>query len=103
MSQQHGTLRRATSSKGKAQRGCSFQVAVDYEPHISNRVRFFVEAWENRVLNQKLATSQDGSQINHYWLMKNMLCNLMEDILTNWVDARDTVQTVKTTISEIDA
>ena len=62
-----------------------------------------MEAWESRVLNQNLATSQDVSQINHYWLMKNMIYNLMEDMLTNWVDARETVQTVKTRISEIDA
>ena len=103
MSRQRGTPRRATSGRGKAQRGCSFQVAADYEPHFSNRVRVLVEAWESQVLNQKLATGQDGSQVNHYWLMKNMLCNLMEDMLINWVDARDMVQTVKTRISEIDA
>ena len=100
---QRGTLRRVTSGKGKYQRGCSFHVVADYEPHISHRVCVLVEAWEGRVLNQKLATGQDGSQINHYWLMKNMLCNLMEDMLTNWADARDTVQSVKTRISEIDA
>ena len=70
---------------------------------ISHRVHILVEAWEDRIFNQKLATGQDGSQINHYWLMKNMLYNLVEDMITNWVDARDTVQTVKTRISEIDA
>ena len=76
---------------------------ANYEQHISNRVRILMEALESRVLNQKLATSQDGSQINHYWLMKNMLYNLIEDMLTNWADARDKVWTVKTRISEIDA
>ena len=35
--------------------------------------------------------------------MKNMLCNLVEDMLTNWSDARDSVLAVKSRIAEIDA
>ena len=35
--------------------------------------------------------------------MKNMLCNLMEYMLTNWDDAKGTVHMVKTRILEIDA
>ena len=69
--------------RGKAKQGCSFRVAVDYEPHISNRVRVLLEYWENYILNQKLETGEDGNQINHYWLMKNMRCNLMEYMLIN--------------------
>ena len=66
MSHQRGTSRRTSLGRGKAQCGYSLQVAADYEHHISSRVRILVEAWEGRVLNQKLPTSQDGSQINHY-------------------------------------
>ena len=62
-----------------------------------------MEAWEGHVLNQKLATDQDGSQINHYWFMKNMLCNLVEDMINTWYDACSFVLTVKTRIAEIDA
>ena len=69
--------------RGKANQGCSFQVAADYEPHISNRVHVLMESWQNYILNQKLKTGEDGNQINHYWLMKNMLCNLMEYMLIN--------------------
>ena len=43
-----------------------------------------------------METGQDGSKFNQYWLMNNMLYNLMEDMLTNWEDARDTIQMVKT-------
>ena len=35
--------------------------------------------------------------------MKNMLCNLVEDMLNNWVEARDFVLTMKTGMVEIDA
>ena len=62
-----------------------------------------VEAWENKVLNRKLSTGEDGSHINHYWMLKNMLCNLAEDMLSNWAKARMAVHTMKTKIAEIDA
>lgn len=77
VSRQRGTPRRASLGRGKAQRGCSMQVSADYKNHISARVRILIEDWEARVLNQKLAFGQGGSQVNHYWLMKNMLCNLV--------------------------
>ena len=35
--------------------------------------------------------------------MKNMLYNLMEDMLTNWADTRDMVEMVKIIILDIDA
>ena len=103
MSRQRGTPRRASSGRGKAQRGCSSQTLADHEPDISPRVRVLVEAWETRVLNQKLSTGEDGSQINHYWMMKNMLCNLAEDMLSNWSEAWVVVHTMKSKITEIEA
>ena len=62
-----------------------------------------VEAWENKVLNRKLSIVEDGSRINHYWMMKNMLCNLAEDMLSNWAEAKMAVHTMKMKIAEIDA
>ena len=103
MSRQRGTPRRASSGRGKAQHGCSSQTLVDHEPDISPSVRVLVEAWETQVLNQKLSTGEDGSQINHYWMMKNMLCNLAEDMLSNWFEARVVVHTMKSKITEIEA
>ena len=44
MSRQRGTPSRASSRCRKAQRGCSAQTLVDYEPHISPRVCVLVEA-----------------------------------------------------------
>ena len=53
--------------RAKSQRGCSAPIPVDYEPHISARVRVLVEAWENKVLNRKLSTGEEGGNINHYF------------------------------------
>ena len=83
MSRQQGTPRRANSGRAKTQRSCSAPVPADYEPHISARVRVLVEAWENKVLNHKLSTGEKGGRINHYLMLKNMLCNLAEDMLSN--------------------
>ena len=66
MSHQCGTPRRAHSGCAKPQRSSSIHVPKDYEPHISGHVRVLVEAWENKVLNRKLSTREDGSCINHY-------------------------------------
>ena len=79
MSRQRGTPRRASSGRAKTQRGCSAPVPTDYEPHISTRVQVLVEAWENKVLNHKLSTGEEDDRINHYWMLKNMLCNLAEE------------------------
>ena len=103
MSRQREKPHRANSSRGKAQHGCILQVTVDYENHISPQVCILVEDWEARVLNQKLASKQGGSHVNHYWLIKNMLCNLVEDMLSNWSDARDSVLVMKTRMAEIDS
>ena len=83
--------------------GCSAHVPVDYEPHISTRIQVLVEAWENKVLNRKLSTGKEGGQINHYSMLKNMLCNIAEDMLSNWAEARIAVHSMKTKIAEMDA
>ena len=62
-----------------------------------------VESWENKVLNRNLSMGEEGGRINHYWMLKNMLYNLAEDMLSNWVEARIAVHSMKTKIAEIDA
>ena len=66
MSRQRGTPRRANSERAKYQRGSSVPIPADYEPHISARVHVLVEAWENKVLNCKFSTGDEGGNINHY-------------------------------------
>ena len=55
------------------------------------------------MINHKLSTGKEGSRINHCWMLKNMLCNLAEDMLSNWVEAQIAVHSMKTKITKIDA
>ena len=103
MSRQRGTPKRANSGRAKSQRGSSVPIPTDYELHILARVRVLVEAWENKVLNRKLSTGEEGGNINHYWMLKNMLYNLAEDMLSNWAEARMVIHTMKRKVVEIDA
>ena len=89
--------------RAKTQKGCSAPIPADYEPHISAWVRVLVEAWENKVLNCNISTGEEGGRINHYWMLKNMLCNLAEGMLSNWVESRIAVHSMKAKIAEIDA
>ena len=62
-----------------------------------------MEAWENKVLNRELSTGKEGGRINHYWMLKNMLYNLAEDMLSNWAEARIAIHSMKAKIAEMDA
>ena len=99
MSLQRGTPRRAHSGQVKSQRSSNVPIPEDYELHISGCVWVLVEAWENKVLKRKLSTGENGSRINHYWMVKNMLCNLAEDMLSNWVEARMVIHSMKMKIA----
>ena len=46
---------------------------------------------------------EEGGQINHYWMLKSMFCNLAEDMLSNWSEARIAAHSMKAKIIEIDA
>ena len=62
-----------------------------------------MEAWENKVLNCKLSTGEEGGRINHYWMLKNMLFNLAEDMVSNWAKVQITIHSMKAKIAEMDA
>ena len=102
MSRQRGTPRRGSSGRGNFQCGLSVQVEEGYEVSISFPVRILIEDSKGRVVNQRLAAGHGGSKINHYWLVKNMLGNIMEEMLGNWSVSRDTFLEVKEKIDEMD-
>ena len=54
------------------------------------------------MLNHRLAYQQGGSQINHYWILKNMLGNIVEYMLSNGPEARDIVLVLKAKMRETD-
>ena len=66
------------------------------------RVCILIDDWEGRVVNQCLAIGHGDSRINHYWMVQNMLGNLMEDMLSNWSADHDTVLAVEEKMAKLD-
>ena len=66
MSRQRGTPGRASTGRGKAQRGLNLYIEEGYEAKISIMVCIVIDDWEGRVLNMRLATGKGWSRINHY-------------------------------------
>lgn len=44
-----------------------------YETSVSMPVRVLIDEWEARLVTEHLAKGRGGGQINHYWLIKNMI------------------------------
>ena len=72
---------RGSSGWEKTQLSLSLMNEEGYEAEISMRVRVFIDDWKARLVNEHLATGRGGRKINHYWLIKNMMGTLMEDML----------------------
>ena len=80
MSRQWGTLRRGSDDRGKTQRGLSVMAEEGYEVGILMHACVLIHGWEGRLVNERLAIGRGGGKINHYWLIKNMMGGLMEDM-----------------------
>ena len=52
-----------------------------YEAGISIPVKVLIDYWEGHLVNERLAIGRGGGNINHDWLIKNMMGDLMEDML----------------------
>ena len=63
------------------QRVLSAMAEEGYEVGISMHVCVLIDGWECRLVNEQLAIGRGGGKINHYWLIKNMMGGLMEDML----------------------
>ena len=53
-------------------------IKYGYEITISPAVHGLIEEWESTQVAELLASGNFGSQINFYWLVKNMLGNIVE-------------------------
>ena len=88
--------------RAKTQMGLSLQMEEGYEAQISKSICILIDDWEGRVLNQRFTTGKGGSRINHYWLVKKMLWNLIDDMLRNCSEVHDMVLAVKAKMVEMD-
>ena len=73
-----------------------------YEAGISIPIRVLIDDWEGHLVNERPDTGRGRGKINHYWLIKNMMGVLMEDMLGSWSSARNTVLSVKAKMTDMD-
>ena len=55
-----------------------------YINEISPRVQSIIDEWEIRLVKDNLGHDTDGGSPNHYWIIKNMMGKLMEEMLARW-------------------
>ena len=76
--------RRAGSGCGHAQRGVRVTKVHGYNKDISPQVRSIIDDWEMRLVNKNFSHDIDGASPNNYWIVKNMMGSLMEEMLGRW-------------------
>ena len=88
MSKQRATSRRAGSGRGRAQQGARMTKVDGYNNDISSQVQPIIDDWERRLVNKNLARDVDGVTPNLYWIVKNMMGSLMEEMLEKWNNSK---------------
>lgn len=61
-----------------------------------------IDKWEARLINENLATGIGGGRLNHYWIVKDMMGSLMEEMVGTWNYTRSSVLQAKTKLLELD-
>ena len=59
-----------------------------YNNEISPQVQSIIDEWEIGLVKENLARDTDGGSPNHYWIVKNMMGTLMEEMLARWNHTR---------------
>ena len=78
------------------------EVNTGYDSTVSPPNRALIEEWEFSEVVEFLATGKYGNQINFYWLVKNMLVNLVEEVLMNWSTTTTSVMDVRGLLVHLD-
>ena len=98
MSRQCGTPRRANSGRGRAKWGLHLLRVDAYPNEFSPWVLNLIDDWETMLVNDNLAL---GSP-NHYWIRKNMMGSVVEEMIDTWNHTRSSVLQAKSKILELD-
>ena len=59
-----------------------------YNNDISPQVKSIIDDWERRLVNEYIARDIDGVSSNHYWIVKNMMGLLMEEMPGKWNNSK---------------
>lgn len=61
-----------------------------------------VDEWESKAFSDCLASRKSGGCINHYWMIKNMLALLLENMTTKWNGVWDMEHGLRASILQAD-
>ena len=66
------------------------------------QVQSIIDDWETRLVNENLTRDIDGGSLNHYWIVKNMMGTLMEEMLGRWNHTKLEISQATTKMVELD-
>ena len=102
MSKRRATSHRAGSGRGRAQRGASMTKVDGYNNDISTQVQSIIDDWERRLVNKNLARDADRVSPNQYWIVKNMMGSLMEEMLEKWNNSKLAISKATSKMLDLD-
>ena len=69
---------------------------------ISPQFKSIIDDWERRLVNENIARDIDGVSPNHYWIVKNMMVLLMEEMLEKWNNSKLAISEGASKMLELD-
>ena len=54
-------------------------------------MRTSIDEWESKLINENLARGIGGGHLNNYWIVKNMMGPLIEEMVSTWNYIRNSV------------
>ena len=73
-----------------------------YNNEISSQVLSIIDEWETKLVKETLANDIDGGSPNHYWIVKNMMGMLMEEMPARWNHTKLAISQTTTKMVELD-
>lgn len=74
---------------------------MGYNLEISFPIRMLIEKWEACLIEDRLMVGRHVNNINYYWLTKNMMGLLMEEIANNCKAARESTQALMMSLTNM--
>ena len=102
MSKKRAMSRCAGSDHGCGQRGACITKVDGYNNDISPQVQSIIDDWERTMVNKNLAHNVDGVSPNLYWIVKNMMGSLMEEILGRWNNSKLKISEATSKMMDLD-
>ena len=103
MSRKRDTPGRGSIGRGGCHHKETLKDTGRYVMQVAMHVRCMIDDWESKVVSEHLASERNGGKINYYWIMKNMMVMLSEDMKTKWNGTRDMVQSMHTYLNQTNA